>query len=65
MLSDATVLRRRGKEARDQAQTRAGSARINSAAWYPSLVWLRDLGYRSEAGACVGAAQAIFADAAA
>ncbi len=38
--------RRRGKRAREDAQARAGSGRISAEAWYPSLLWLRELGYK-------------------
>lgn len=35
----------RGRLARIRAQERAGSGRINDAAWWPEVEWLRSLGY--------------------
>ncbi len=39
-----SVLRDRGRRARERAQERAGSGRITDVAWWPEVEWLRNLG---------------------
>lgn len=45
--ANPNTLASRGRRARERAQRRSGSGRINSAAWYPEIVWLDGLGMRN------------------